>query len=124
MSVLPSRSRCDRLAERRWAATAGPSSHEMPSVPTTLLAAGGLGPRADDLCSTRTAKLHDGTWCPWVGPLRGPPPARAASAGRRLTAAVLATGGPGHETAGGGTVGAPGPAAPGRGAPAASAGSR
>src|SRR4051795_4436353 len=53
MSVLPSRSRCDRLAERRWAATAEPSSHEMPSVPTTLLAAGGPGPRASPPSAVR-----------------------------------------------------------------------
>src|SRR4051812_39403754 len=76
MSVLPSRSRCDRLAERRWAATAGPSSHEMPSVPTTLLAAGGLGPRADDLCSTRTANSTTGPGVPGWGRSEDlPPPA-------------------------------------------------
>src|SRR3954452_4351911 len=91
MSVLPSRSRCDRLAERRWAATARPSSHEMPSVPVILLAAEGREPHARRSFAVRGRPTHDGTGCLWVGPFiqRTYPSPRAASAGRRLTAAVL-----------------------------------
>src|SRR4051795_6784388 len=90
MSVLPSRSRCDRLAERRWAATAGPSSHEMPSVPTTLLAAGGLEPRPSRTPAVRGRPTPRRNLVALGGGLSEDlPPARAPSAGQRLTGAVL-----------------------------------